>query len=45
MQTNYSDLSQDLSARRQSDAAHFCENCAKFYFDAKYLKKGLNREW
>ena len=28
---------------RQSDAAPFCENYAKLYFDAKHLKKGLNR--
>ena len=23
----------------------FCENYAKFYFDAKHLQKGLNRCW
>ena len=28
---------------RQSDAVLFCENYGKLYFDAKYLKKVLNR--
>ena len=28
---------------RKLDATSFCENCAKFYFDPKYLEKGLNR--
>ena len=35
----------DLLCARQSDTAPFCENYAKLYFDAKYLKKGLNRDW
>ena len=26
------------------DAAHFCENHAKLYFDAKHLEKTLNRD-
>ena len=28
---------------QQSDAAPFCENYAKLYFDTKHLEKGLNR--
>ena len=27
----------------QSDAAPFCENYAKLYFDTKHSEKGLNR--
>ena len=34
----------DLHCVRLSSAAFFCKNYTKFYFDAKYLKKGLN-EW
>ena len=30
---------------RQLNAAPFCENYTKLYFDAKDLEKGLNREW
>ena len=33
----------DLLCVRQSDAAPFCENYAKLYFDVKHLEKGLNR--
>ena len=33
----------DLSYIQQSDAALFCENYAKFNFDAKHLKKGLTK--
>ena len=29
---------------QQLEAAPFCENQAKLYFDAKHLEKGLNRE-
>ena len=29
----------------QSDAAPFCENYTKLYFDAKHLEKRLNRGW
>ena len=32
----------DLLHIQQSDAASFCENYAKLYFDAKHLEKGLN---
>ena len=35
----------DLSCIQQSDAALFYEIYAKFNFDAKHLKKGLNKEW
>ena len=30
---------------RQLQAAAFCENYTKLYFDAKHLEKGLNRGW
>ena len=33
----------DLLCVRQSDAAPFCENYAKLYFDVKHLEKELNR--
>ena len=33
----------DLYCVRLSNAAPFCENYAKLYFDAKHLEKGLNR--
>ena len=35
----------DLLFVRQSDAASFCENYAKLYFDAKLLEKVLNSGW
>ena len=35
----------DLLCVRQSDAAPFCENYTKLYFDVKHLEKGLNRRW
>ena len=35
----------DLSCVQHSGAAPFCENYAKFYFDVKHLKKGLNWGW
>ena len=35
----------DLLCVWQSDAAPFCVNHTKLYFDAKHLKKGLNRGW
>ena len=35
----------DLSCVRQSDAAPFCKNYAKLYFEAKHLEKGLNSGW
>ena len=35
----------DLLCIQQLDAALFCENYVKLYFDAKYLEKGLNRGW
>ena len=31
----------ELLCRLQLDAAHFCENFAKFYFDAKHFRKGI----
>ena len=31
----------NLLCIQQSDAALFCENYAKFYFNAKHLEKGL----
>ena len=34
----------DLHLVRLSNAACFCKNYAKLYFDTKHLKKGLNRE-
>ena len=34
----------DLYRIRLSNAAPFCENYTKLYFNAKQLKKGLNRE-
>ena len=33
----------DLYCFRLSNAAPFCKNYAKLYFDAKHLGKGLNR--
>ena len=33
----------DLYCVRLSNAAPFCKNYAKLYFDAKHLEKGLNR--
>ena len=33
----------DLYCVRLLSAAHFCQNYAKLYFDAKHLEKGLNR--
>ena len=33
----------DLLCVRQSDAAPFCENYTKLYFDAKHLEKKTNR--
>ena len=35
----------DLLYVRQSDAAPFCENYAKLYFDPKHIEKELNRVW
>ena len=35
----------DLFCIRQSNAAPFCENYAKLYFDAKHLNKRLNKGW
>ena len=35
----------DLYCVRLSNAAPFCENYTKLYFDAKHLEKGLNRGW
>ena len=35
----------NLLCVRQSNAASFCENYAKLYFDAKHLEKGLNKGW
>ena len=29
----------------QLDAASFCENYQKLYFDVKHVEKGLNRDW
>ena len=37
----FPDLNLDLLCVRQLDAAPFCENYAKLYFDAKHLK----RDW
>ena len=34
----------DLYLVTLSNAASFCKNYAKLYFDTKHLKKGLNRE-
>ena len=33
----------DLYCVQLLSAAHFCQNYAKLYFDAKHLEKGLNR--
>ena len=33
----------DLFCVRPTNAASFCENYARLYFDAKHLEKGLNR--
>ena len=38
-------LNLDLLCVRQSETVPFCENYAKFYFDAKNLEKGLNKGW
>ena len=35
----------DLLCIQLSNAAPFCKNYAKLYFDAKHLEKGLNRGW
>ena len=35
----------DLLCIRQLDAASFCENYEKFYFDSKHLEKGLKMGW
>ena len=36
----------DLLFAQQLEAAHFCENYAKLYFDAKHMaKRLLNRRW
>ena len=35
-------LDLDLLCVRQSDAAPFCENYTKLYFDAKHLEKKTN---
>ena len=35
----------DLFCVRISNAAPFCEDYAKLYFDAKHLEKGLNWRW
>ena len=35
----------NLLCEQQSDAASFCENNAKLYFDAKLLEKVLNSGW
>ena len=35
-------LNLDLLCVRQSDAAPFCENYTKLYFDAKHLEKKTN---
>ena len=32
----------ELYCVRRSNAAPFCKNYAKVYFDAKHLQKGLN---
>ena len=34
----------DLYCIRLLNAAPFCENYAKLYFDTKHLEKGLNNE-
>ena len=34
----------DLLCVRQSDAAPFCENYSKLYFNVKHLQNGVNRE-
>ena len=35
----------DCSCIQQLDAAPFCENYAKPYFDAKHFEREWNREW
>ena len=35
----------DLLCIQQSDAAPFCEDYAKLYFDAKHSEKGLDTGW
>ena len=35
----------DLFCVQQLGASTFCESYVKFYFDAKHLEKGANREW
>ena len=35
----------DLLCVQHSDAALFCGNYTKLYFDAKHLEKGSNRGW
>ena len=35
----------DLLCVQQSEAASFCENYEKLYFNAKHLEKGLSRGW
>ena len=35
----------DLLCIQQLDAAPFCENYAKLYFDGKHLEKVLNKGW
>ena len=39
----YSGPNLDLICAQQSNAAPFCENYARLFFDAKQLEKGLNR--
>ena len=41
----YSGPNVDLLCVRQLDAAPFCENDEKLYFDAKNLEKELSRGW
>ena len=35
----------DCLCVQQVDAAPFCENYAKHYFDAKHFEREWNREW
>ena len=35
----------DIFCVQLLNAAPFCENYAKIYFDAKHVEKGLNRGW
>ena len=42
---NWAGPNLDLLCVRQLNAAPFCENYAKLYFDAKNLEIGLNNGW